>query len=356
MTGGNGDSTGSAGYGCPLPRASFSAIRLGHGSGGKLTNQLIRDLFLPHLSGPTLSRLEDAAEVEFARERLAITTDSYVVSPIFFPGGDIGSLAVHGTINDLAMKGARPLYLTASFILEEGLSMDDLERVVKSLGSSAEECAIEVVACDTKVVNKGAADKMFINTAGIGVIEIEDPPASDRAREGDVIIVSGEIGLHGMAIMCAREGLELEAEIESDSAPLYELAAAIFDTGLEIHCLRDLTRGGLASALIELAESSKVGVELDEERIPVAERVKAACEILGLDPLYVACEGRLVAFVPENDAEEVLIAMQGNGNGGRAAIIGKVTAEHPGKVVLRSRIGGRRHVDRLSGDQLPRIC
>lgn len=339
-----------------MPVSTPGVIRLGHGSGGKLSAELLADVFLPELGNDVLSRLDDAACVDAACGKLAITTDSYVVNPIFFPGGDIGRLAVYGTINDLAMRGARPIYLTAAFILEEGLSIDELRRVVRSMRLACETAGVLLVAGDTKVVNKGAADKLFITTSGVGIIERADVPAGDRASAGDIVIASGQLGLHGMAIMCAREGLELETEIESDSEPLHELVREMLEAVPAIHCLRDLTRGGLSSACNELAEASGVGIEIDEARVPVHPYVKAACEILGLDPLYVACEGRLIAIVPERASDELVKIMRSHPAGRGASVIGRVVADHPGRVVLKSRIGGRRILDRLSGEQLPRIC
>lgn len=341
---------------CPLPPTRLERIRLGHGSGGKLTAELIEGVFLPRLGSSILAELEDAALLETRGGRLAMTTDSYVVNPIFFPGGDIGSLAVHGTVNDLAMRAARPLFLAVSFILEEGLPIADLERVAASIESACRLCAVDLVAADTKVVNRGAADRMFLTTTGIGLVESSCPPGASRARPGDVVIVSGPVGMHGMAIMCAREGLELATDLASDSAPLHDLVAAMLAAGGDIHCLRDLTRGGLSSALNELAVSSSVGIEIDEAAVPVHPEVRAACEILGLDPLYVACEGRLVAVLPEDKAEAVLASMRCFPQAAGAALAGRVVSEHAGRVVMKTLIGGRRIVDKLSGEQLPRIC
>jgi hydrogenase expression/formation protein HypE len=321
-----------------------------------MTADLIESVFLPELGNPTLNRLDDAAVLNINGQRLAITTDSYVVNPIFFPGGDIGSLAVHGTVNDLAMSGARPLYMTASFILEEGLAIEDLRKIVRSMAKAANESGVELVAGDTKVVNHGAADKIFITTTGIGLVETSKAPSADQAQAGDCIVVSGDIGRHGMAIMCAREGLDLETVIESDSANLHPMTQAMAAAGGNIHCLRDLTRGGLASALNELSSSSNVGMEIVESNLPIHPEVRAACELLGLDPLYVACEGRFVAILPEPHVEEALASINTNAHGKDARMIGKVVADHPGRVVLKTRIGGRRIVDKLSGEQLPRIC
>lgn len=341
---------------CGIAIESTEVIRLGHGSGGKLTEQLIETVFLPRLGNPILNELDDAAALLIGNSKLAFTTDSYVVKPLFFPGGDIGSLSVHGTVNDLAMRLARPKYLAASFIIEEGYSMTELAKIVESFGRSASESDAQVVAADTKVVNRGAGDGVYINTTGIGIIEASDPPCASRAKPGDSIIVSGDLGRHGMAILCAREGLELETNLVSDSAALVELALSLLPFGASIHCMRDLTRGGLSSALNEIARSSKVGMQIDEARVPLHPCVKGACELLGLDPLYVACEGRFATIVETEAAEAVLAKIKNHELGKQAQIIGKVTDEHPGRVVTLTSIGGKRIVDKLSGDQLPRIC
>jgi hydrogenase expression/formation protein HypE len=289
-------------------------------------------------------------------ERLAFSTDSYVVSPIFFPGGDIGKLAVHGTVNDLAMCGARPLHLSVGFILEEGLPMDDFRRIVQSMREAADEAGVTLVTGDTKVVDRGKADKIFINTSGIGVVAKGRNIGPKRARPGDKIILSGTIATHGIAIMSVREGLEFETEIASDTAPLNGLVEAIFATGREVHVLRDPTRGGITSALSEITQSAGTGMVLDEARIPIREEVMGACELLGLDPLYVANEGKLLAIVPADGAAAILGAMQAHPLGREAAIIGEVVADHAGFVLMKTRIGGTRVVDMLSGEQLPRIC
>jgi len=348
--------TSMSGLACPTPPSSFDVIRLGHGSGGKLTADLIESLFLPALGNEVLRELDDAAVVTTGTGRIAVTTDSYVVNPIFFPGGDIGSLSVHGTVNDLAMRGAKPLFLSMAFILEEGLPLEELKKIVVSVSMACQEARVKLVAADTKVVNRGAADKLFITTAGIGIVEIDTPPAASNGLPGDIVMVSGDLGMHGMAIMCAREGLDLETTLESDSLPLNGLVQDMLAAVPEIHCLRDLTRGGLASAANELAQSSNVGMELDEEAIPVHPQVRAACELLGLDPLYVASEGRLMAVVPESSADRLLAAAKTHRFGSGARAIGRLTEDHRGRVVLRSRIGGRRLLDKLSGEQLPRIC
>lgn len=343
-------------FSCPVPVVASGIIRLGHGSGGKMTTNLIESTFLPLLGNDVLNQLDDAALVTVQGATLAITTDSYVVSPIFFPGGDIGSLAVHGTINDLAMRGARPLFLAASFILEEGLSIDDLRRVVSSVGEACRISGIKLVAADTKVVNRGAADQIFITTTGFGVIDKLPAPAANRAEPSDCIIVSGDIGRHGIAVMSCREGLDLETDVLSDSFPLHNIVNAILQESGDVHCLRDVTRGGLASVLNELASASGVGIEIEEAAIPVHPQVRAVCELLGLDPLYVACEGRLVAIVPAGSSGQVLEAMRKLSGAEAASTIGMVVADHPGRVVLRSRVGGNRILDKLSGEQLPRIC
>src|ERR1700684_1597135 len=350
----------TAGFGsCPLPIFQHPQIVLGHGSGGKLTADLIDQIFLPAFKNPILDKLDDQAVVTIGGARLAFTTDSFVVTPIFFPGGDIGRLAVHGTVNDLAMSGARPLYLSAAFILEEGLAVDDLRRVVESMRAAAAEAGVEFVTGDTKVVNRGKGDQIFITTTGIGVIDSGVNISADRARPGDQIILSGYIGDHGMAIMSQREGLEFEGAIESDCASLNGLVASMLATppaGEFIHCLRDPTRGGAATTLNEIAKHAQVGMVLREQSIPVRESVKGACEVLGLDPLYVANEGKLLAIVVPERAQAVLRQMQQHELGRDAAIIGEVVAEHPGMVLMKTQIGGTRVLGVMFGEQLPRIC
>ncbi len=332
-------------------------ILLAHGSGGQLSHELVERLFLKHLSHPALAQLDDSAVLDAAGARLAFTTDSYVVSPIFFPGGDIGKLAVCGTVNDLAMSGATPLYLSAGFILEEGLPLSDLERIVASMAATAQAAGVPIVAGDTKVVNHGKADKLFINTAGVGLIPPGVEIGSRLARPGDVILLSGTIGDHGMTIMSQREGLRFDSPLTSDCAPLNGLVTAMLERAQGmIHCLRDPTRGGLATTLNEIARQSNVGIEIDERAVPVRGQVRAACEMLGLDPLYVANEGKLVAFVAPPCAELVLAAMRAHEYGREAAIIGQVTGEHAGRVVLRTALGARRILNMLTGEQLPRIC
>ncbi len=341
---------------CGIPVESTEVIRLGHGSGGKLTEQLIDRVFLPRIGNPTLNALDDAALLEIGNTRLAFSTDSYVVKPIFFPGGNVGSLSVHGTINDLCMRMARPLYISAAFIIEEGFSILELERVVESFSIAAREAGVQVVAADTKVVNRGAGDGIFINTTGIGIVTTAQSPSANGAKPGDRVIISGDIGRHGIAVLCAREGLELETELQSDCASLNQLVSRLKQFQNSVHCMRDLTRGGLSSALNEIAKASKVGIEINDSQIQLNPAVKSACELLGLDPLYVACEGRFVCIVQSDSAEDVLASLREDELGSGATIIGSITAEHPGRVVSKTSIGGRRIVDKLSGDQLPRIC
>ncbi len=341
---------------CPAPLAG-DRVQLGHGSGGKLSAQLVRDLFLPQLGNDVLGQLGDAAVVPMSGIDLAISTDTFVVSPIEFPGGNIGSLAVHGTVNDLAMQGAHPRYLTAGFVLEEGLPLATLERIVTAMARAAREAGVLLVAGDTKVVERGRADGLYVNTTGIGALEPDFRPAPDLVRPGDVLLVSGAIGRHGMAIMAAREGLSFRSEITSDSAclsPLVERLRAVAPG--DVHALRDPTRGGVASALNELATASGVGVEIDEAALLVPGDVRAACEVLGLDPLYVANEGVLVAFVAPDAAEALLAALRAHPLGRDARAIGRAVVDHPRLVVLRTALGGSRVVDLLPGDQLPRIC
>ena len=341
---------------CPLPISGPEEILLGHGSGGKLTARLIEKIILPAFRNPALERLDDQAILPFGGARLAFTTDSYVVTPIFFPGGDIGELAVNGTVNDLAMGGATPLYLSLAFILEEGLPIGDLERVIQSVRRAAVRAGVDVVTGDTKVVGRGSGDKVFINTSGIGLVPPGVNLTSARVQPGDAILVSGPIGDHGVAILSRREGLEFDGQIDSDTAPLHELVAAALAAGSEIHALRDPTRGGVAAALVEIATRRGLGIEVDESAVPVRDAVRGACEILGLDPLLVANEGKLVAFVPEAGSERVLQALRAHPLGRGACRIGRVTADHPGFVTLRTPIGGQRILDLPFGESLPRIC
>ena len=341
---------------CPLPVSRYDHILLGHGSGGSLTSDLIRRLFVPGFDNPTLSALEDQATVTLGTQRIAFTTDSFVVKPIFFPGGDIGSLAVHGTVNDLAVGGATPLLLSAAFILEEGLPLADLTRIVASMKSACDEAGVALVTGDTKVVDRGKGDQIFITTAGVGIVPEGRALSIKNARPGDLILLSGTVGDHGIAIMSVREGIEFETVLESDSAPLNGLTRAMLEACPAIRCMRDPTRGGLSSALNELADASRVGVRLDEARLPLKPEVKAACEMLGLDPLYVANEGKLIAVVPPQDADAVLAAMQRHPRGRDAAVVGEVVADHVGMVIIKSLVGGERVVTMLAGEQLPRIC
>ena len=341
---------------CPVPIFNHQQIILGHGSGGKLTSELIQKIFMPAFANDILAKLDDQAVLQINGSRIAFTTDAFVVTPIFFPGGDIGDLAINGTVNDLAMSGAKPLYIAAAFILEEGLATDDLYRVVNSMSAAAKEAGVLLVTGDTKVVNRGKGDKIFITTTGLGIVGDSVRISADGARPGDKILLSGTIGDHGMAIMSQRENLEFEGTIESDTAALHALVAAMLDASPEIHCLRDPTRGGVATTLNEIASSSRVGMVIDERQIPVREAVKGACEILGLDPLYVANEGKLLAVVGADVAATVLQKMHAHPLGRDAQIIGEVVSAHPGMVLLKTAIGGTRVVDVLFGEQLPRIC
>jgi len=340
---------------CALPVTHHKTIVLGHGSGGRLTAQLVRDLFLPAFDNPVLRKLDDQAVLSIDPGRIALTTDSFVVTPLFFPGGDIGRLAVNGTVNDLAMSGARPLFLTAAFIIEEGLPMKDLERITQSMAQAASEAGVSIVTGDTKVVNHGSADKLFITTAGIGLVPDGVSISASNARPGDAVIVSGTIADHGMAVWSTREGLEFEGRIESDTAPLNRLVDVMTRAG-EVHVLRDPTRGGLGTSLCEIAGSSSAGIELDSRAVPVREEVRAACEILGMDPLFVANEGKLVAMVPEAGADAVLAAMRAIPEGRGACRIGHVVADHAGRVIAKTEIGGSRIIDVPFAEQLPRIC
>jgi hydrogenase expression/formation protein HypE len=346
----------SNGFACPLPITEYKNVLLAHGGGGKLSHQLIKNMFASKFKNELLEPLHDGAIFSVGGTRFAFSTDSYVINPIFFPGGDIGTLAVNGTVNDLSMCGARPLYLSSAFIIEEGLPMDDLWRIVLSMEAAAKTAGVQLVTGDTKVVDRGKGDKIFINTSGIGIIPDGVEISPRQAKLGDKIIVSGTIADHGIAIMSVREGLEFETQIESDCAPLSGLVETMFAASQEIHVLRDPTRGGVASVLNEIAESAAMGITILEDLIPVSEEVRGACEILGFDPLYVANEGKLLAFVAPSAADNVLAAMRSHPFGKNAVIIGEVVADHPGTVIMKTRIGGSRVVDMLSGEQLPRIC
>ena len=342
---------------CPTPTVESERVLLGHGSGGKLSAALLRDHILPWFTSPALRELGDAAVVPVAGAELAVSTDAFVVNPLEFPGGDIGVLAVHGTVNDLAMVGADPRYITVSFVIEEGLPLATLDRIVASMARGAERAGVAIVAGDTKVVERGKADGLFITTTGIGTFDGTFRVGPGRARDGDVVLVSGPVGAHGMTIMSVRESLGFETELVSDTAALHplvrQLRQAVAD---DIHVMRDPTRGGVASALNEIAGASRVGIELQEEAIPVDPAVFAACEVLGLDPLYVANEGILLAIVPESVAEAALAGMRAHPLGARSRRIGRVMAANAGTVWVRTAIGGTRVVDMLPGDQLPRIC
>ena len=341
---------------CPIPISDYPKVLLAHGGGGKLMHTLIEKMFSAAFSNDLLQQEHDSAQIDLSGNKIAFTTDSYVVKPIFFPGGDIGSLAVNGTVNDLAMSGAIPKYLSLGLIIEEGFEMNELWHVVQSIASSAKTAGVKIATGDTKVVDKGKGDGIFINTSGIGIIEHNLNISPKSIKTGDVIILNGDIGRHGIAIMAEREGLEFEHKIESDCAPLNEIVRNIISAGIDIHCLRDLTRGGLSSTLNELATASKCEIEIDEIKVPVREDVQGACEILGFDPMYVANEGKFIAIVPEADAKKCLALMNSNKYGEGSAIIGKVTSSNETLVKLKSRIGTMRILDMLSGEQLPRIC
>jgi len=331
-------------------------IILDHGSGGRLSHELVARYFVSVLENEPLKALNDSAMVDIRTERIAMSTDTYTVDPIFFPGGDIGSLAVHGTVNDLAMSGARPVYLTVGFILEEGLPLSDLRKVMDSMSRAALEAGGLVVAGDTKVVPRGKADKIFINTAGVAVMERNVDLGGQFARVGDAVLISGTVGDHGACILSAREGIGFSSPVKSDSASLNSLVDVILDSSGRVHVLRDPTRGGVGTTLNEIAVQSRVGVEIDEESVPYREEVSGICEILGLDPLYLANEGKVVVFVDNRDVERVFENMRSHARGRDARIIGRVVENHPGKVVMNTKVGGKRIVDMLSGEQLPRIC
>ncbi len=343
-------------WNCPLPLQDYPSIVIGHGGGGKLSAELIEHLFLPAFRNTVLENLGDSSVVAALAGRLAFSTDSFVVKPLFFPGGSIGDLAVNGTVNDLAMSGAKPLYLSAGFIVEEGFSMSSLARIVQRMAEAAERAGVQVITGDTKVVERGHGDGCYINTAGIGVLADGLHIGPALAQPGDVVILSGSIGDHGMAIMSVRESLEFETTIESDCAALNGLVADMLDASPEIHVLRDPTRGGVASSLNEIAAQSKVGIAIDETKIPVKPEVAAACELLGMDPIYVANEGKLLAIVAAHAAEAILARMQAHPLGSGARVIGTVTASHPGMLVAKTGIGGTRVIPMQIGEQLPRIC
>jgi hydrogenase expression/formation protein HypE len=341
---------------CPVPFTDYPHVLMAHGGGGRLTQQLLDRIFLPQFSNPLLGQRHDGAVLEVGGQRLAFTTDSYVIHPLFFPGGDIGSLAVYGTVNDLAMCGAQPLWLSASFLLEEGLPMETLWRVVKSMSRAAAVAGVQIVTGDTKVVDKGKGDGLFLNTAGVGRLDHNLVIAPAQVRAGDAVLLSGDLGRHGTAILSVRQGLEFETPLQSDCAPLVEPVRALIESGVSVHCLRDLTRGGLASALNEIAAAGRVQVDIDGAAVPVREEVQGACELLGLDPLYVANEGRFVAFVAAPDCDRALSILRGQSVSAESCCIGSVQTGVPGMVTVRSPIGAQRILDLLTGEQLPRIC
>ena len=341
---------------CPLPKLSHDTVQLAHGGGGRLMHELIQEVFVRAFDNPALAEGHDGAVCSLEAGRLAFTTDSYVVQPLFFPGGDIGSLAVYGTVNDLAMCGARPRFLSAGFILEEGLPLEALQRVVASMATAAAAARVQLVTGDTKVVDRGKGDGIFINTAGIGVISPGVSISPRRVQPGDRVLVSGDLGAHGIAVLSAREGFGFAGNIESDSAPLSAVVEDLLGSAVDVSCLRDLTRGGLASALNEIASAANVGMTIEERAVPVGDAVRGACEVLGLDPLYVANEGRFVAFVRPEQAGAALAVLRRHAVSGGAKEIGEVTAGEAGQVILRTTFQTNRLLDMLSGEQLPRIC
>ena len=341
---------------CPVPFSDHETVQLAHGGGGKLMHRLLEEIVVPTFGCAHLESRHDGAVFSVNGARLAFTTDSYVVRPLFFPGGDIGSLAINGTVNDLAMCGARPLYLSCGLILEEGLPLDSLRRVLATMRACADEAGVQLVTGDTKVVDKGKGDGIFINTAGVGVVEHKLTIVPTSVRSGDAIVISGDLGRHGIAIMAVREGLEFETTIKSDCAPLAAPVQSLLEAGIDVHCLRDVTRGGLASSLVEISEAAGVSSIIEEAAIPIEENVQGACEILGFDPLYLANEGRFVAFVPASQAGRTVETLRKHSVCSQAAVIGRVESGSAGCVTLHSRIGTRRVVDMLSGEQLPRIC
>ncbi len=345
------------GFTCPAPQSQYERIVLGHGSGGRLSHSLLQQIFLPIFNNDILAQQEDQASLPLPTTgRLALTTDSFVVRPLFFPGGDIGRLAVHGTVNDLAVGGAKPLFLSASFILEEGLPIHDLKRIVESMQPACSEANVQIVTGDTKVVDKGKGDQVFITTSGVGVIPEGRSLSVTAPQPGDEVLISGTMGDHGIAILSVREGIEFETVLESDTASLASLTEAMLEVCPSIRWMRDPTRGGVSSALNEMAEAAKVGVKLHEKSLPIRKEVRAACEMLGLDPLYVANEGKLLAVVPGGESDAVLEVMRKHPQGQNADRIGRVVEDHVGMVTLESLIGGERIVTMLAGEQLPRIC
>lgn len=341
---------------CPLPFATDEFVLLGHGSGGRLSARLMEEIFLPAFRNPALERMDDQAIFPVLAGRLAMSTDTYVVKPMFFPGGNLGELAVYGTVNDLAVGGATPKYFSAGFVLEEGLPLETLRKIVHAMAGAARRCGVEIITGDTKVVEKGCGDGVFVNTAGIGLVPEGVNYSAANVKPGDRILLNGSLGEHGITILAQREGLELGGDLRSDAAPLHELCAAVRKAAPGLHAMRDLTRGGLSSALNEIARSARVGMEIEERAIPVREEVRGACELFGLDPLYVANEGKMIAFVPENETDAALAAMQAQELGRSAHVIGVVTERHARMVTLRTTLGTERIVDMLAQDQLPRIC
>jgi len=341
---------------CPTELKNFSTIQLAHGGGGKLMNELLENIILPHFKNSLTEDRHDGAVFKIGGTRLAFTTDSYVINPLFFQGGDIGSLAIHGTVNDLAMCGAKPLYLSAAFIIEEGFDIAALSKIVESMKISAHKAGVKLITGDTKVVDRGKGDGIFINTSGTGIIEHDLNISPSQIKPGDVIIVNGDIGRHGISVMAKREGISFESTIESDSAELASLTNKLLTKGINISCMRDLTRGGLASALVELSETAKIQIEINEKDIPVREDVKGACEVLGFDPIYVANEGRFICFVPEDEASKALKTMRTHPEGKGACVIGKVLPDRSPSVTMKSILGTERIIDMMSGEQLPRIC
>jgi hydrogenase expression/formation protein HypE len=341
---------------CPIPNNEFEKILLAHGSGGSLTGKLIQDLFIKSFNNDLLEKEHDGAVFDFNGKKLAFTTDSFVVNPIFFPGGNIGELAVYGTVNDLAMCGAKPLYLSASFIIEEGFEMEPLQKIVNSMKAAADKCNVQIITGDTKVVEKGKGDKVFINTSGIGIVTDEVDLSPSNVKVGDKLILSGTIADHGIAILSARENLSFESNIKSDSAPLNDLVEVMIKVSNNIHVLRDPTRGGLATSLNEIASKANVGVLIDQDKIKIKKEVKAACELLGLDPLYIANEGKFVCFVSPEDADNLLNIMRSHPLGKDSGIIGEVMNEYKGKVILETSIGTKKILDLHTIEQLPRIC
>ncbi|MFH1051626.1 MAG: hydrogenase expression/formation protein HypE [bacterium] len=350
------DEATNNGFSCPMPISNYDHILLAHGGGGRLSRRLIQEFFIEQFDNPCLNAQHDGAVFNIEGTKLAFTTDSYVVQPIFFPGGNIGDLAVNGTINDLAMCGAKPLYISAGLIIEEGLPTENLWKIVQSMKRAADTAGVQIVTGDTKVVEHGKGDKIFINTSGIGIIDKDIDISPMRCQVGDNIIINGRIAEHGIAILSARENFEFESNIQSDTAPLNGLVHDILTASKNIHVMRDPTRGGLASSLNEIAMSSNTGIIIEENKIPITEEVKGVCEILGFDPLYIANEGKVLVFVPPEDTDKVLKAMLAHPLGKESAVIGKVTSENPGMVIMKTSIGSTRIVDMITGEQLPRIC